>query len=263
MAASLAPRAARSAGGTSGGRRRPGGPRPCRVACAAIPASQSTASAGRSVAEAAPRLRARPIPCPASSAARRRPVSAAKCGRAADERRRAGRRGRRRGRTARRRASKIAGARSSPPRAGEEQQKLGVEDALVEAQAQRRVVGVCLLGAVGEVERGLGHAATGARRRATRARSSGTSSASNQGLRFSQPVLRHDGCGSGRTPGGQSRQSRDRLGHRAGAAAEVPALGVAADQQRQADRRHGGERAGRARCAAQSGGGGRSEPSAS
>ena len=41
-----------------------------------------------------------------------------------------------------------------------------------------------------------------------RVRSSGRSSAANQGLRFSQAVLRQLGCGRGRNPGAQSAQAR-------------------------------------------------------
>ena len=97
---------------------------------------------------------------------------------------------------------------ASVGRGGEDEEELGVEHALVEAQAQGGVVGVGRLRAVGAVDGGLGHAGTVASRRATRARSSGTSSASNQGLRLSQAVLRQEGCGSGSASGPAARQSR-------------------------------------------------------
>ena len=95
----------------------------------------------------------------------------------------------------------------------------------------------------GRVHGGLGHAGTVASRRATRARSSGTSSASNQGLRLSQAVLRQDGCGSGSAPAGGAPVAHGRR-RPARRAAQVPAVGIAADEQRQPDGGHGGQRAG-------------------
>ena len=72
----------------------------------------------------------------------------------------------------------------------------------------------------------------------------GSKSISNQGLRFSQPMLRHDGCGSGRTFGlpGAAKMAppvRDRLGQRSRArCAQMPGLRIEADGQHQLDLRH-------------------------
>jgi hypothetical protein len=94
----------------------------------------------------------------------------------------------------------------------------------------------------------------------TRPRSSGTSSASNQGLRRSHPVFRQDGCGKGidaRAPHG--RASPPRLG-RDIFAPQMPADRRAADRQGQPQARPSSAITRARQVAAQTGGGGRSAP---
>ena len=212
MAASLAPRRGEERGrdvrrsvGERAGRGRVDGP------CPAIAASQSTASAGKQRRRGGAEVQGEADPLPRQQ---RGEAAAAQRG---EVRRRAEEAGEPvvavegEDEAA---VGEVEGAGREPvarprPRGAAEARRRGCARGSAGAG---RVGGVGLLGAERPVERRLGHASTGPRRRATRARSSGTSSASNQGLRRSQAVLRQDGCGSGRTPGRQLSPGADGFG---------------------------------------------------
>jgi hypothetical protein len=89
--------------------------------------------------------------------------------------------------------------------AREQQEKLRLRETVIKAQPRRIRLRISLHRRMGLIQRGFqSHAITSL----TRARSAGSTSASNHEFFFNQAVLRQLGCGKGRTSGQWSRQRR-------------------------------------------------------
>ncbi len=87
------------------------------------------------------------------------------------------------------------------------QEQFTVRQPFIKSQARSVVLRCGLHGGVAGIQWGLlRHAITSC----TRARRTGSSSASNQGFRFSHAVLRQDGCGKGKSCGAWSRHCATR-----------------------------------------------------